>query len=74
MFRLLPVLGLMLMVLGALLFIVPLLLEWVPSLAKVPWIILFVYRKDGFVFATSPILIIISVASFLWDLLLRAKG
>ncbi|MEN3058685.1 MAG: hypothetical protein ABC579_05340 [Candidatus Methanosuratincola petrocarbonis] len=40
-------------------------LERLPSLERIPWIILYVYRSDGFVFVTSPILIIISVLSFL---------
>ncbi|MEN3016254.1 MAG: hypothetical protein ABC585_00470 [Candidatus Methanosuratincola petrocarbonis] len=57
--------GALLLVLGAILFILPMLLERLPSLEKVPWIILYVYRSDGFVFVTSPILIIISVLSFL---------
>jgi hypothetical protein len=57
------------MVLGALLFVAPLILEKMPSLESVPWIILYVYRSDGFVFVTSPILIIISIISlFLWIL------
>ena len=30
---------------------------------KIPWIILYVYNKGGFYFATSPILLIISVIS-----------
>ncbi|MEN3052924.1 MAG: hypothetical protein ACO0C9_00585 [Candidatus Methanosuratincola verstraetei] len=57
--------GVLLLVLGAILFILPMVLERLPSLEKVPWIILYVYRSDGFVFVTSPILIIISVLSFL---------
>jgi len=57
--------GALLLVLGAILFILPMVLERLPSLEKVPWIILYVYRSDGFVFVTSPILIIISVLSFL---------
>ncbi|RWX74223.1 MAG: hypothetical protein Metus_0248 [Candidatus Methanosuratincola subterraneus] len=57
--------GVLLLVLGAILFILPVVLERLPSLEKVPWIILYVYRSDGFVFVTSPILIIISVLSFL---------
>jgi len=74
MFRLLQVLGIMLMILGALLFIAPLLLERIPSLERIPWIILYVYRRDGFVFVTSPILIIISVLSLLWGVLTRSEG
>lgn len=32
---------------------------------KIPWIILYVYHSDGFYFATSPLLIIISLISVL---------
>ncbi len=31
---------------------------------RVPWIILYTYNKGGFYFATSPILILISLVSF----------
>jgi hypothetical protein len=48
-----------------------LVLERLPSLESVPWILLYVYRRDGFVFVTSPILIIISVLSLLWWILTR---
>ncbi|MCK4952456.1 hypothetical protein KAS14_01530 [Candidatus Bathyarchaeota archaeon] len=41
------------------------------DLDKIPWFLLHVYRKDGFVFAISPILIIIGIASFLWTILHR---
>ena len=66
------VLGIMLMVLGALLFIAPILIEKIPSLESIPWIILYVYRKDGFVFVTSPLLIMISIVSLLWWILTRS--
>ncbi len=72
MFPFLQVLGIMLMVLGALLFIAPMVLEKLPSLESVPWIILYVYRSDRFIFVTSPILIIISVLSLLWWILTRS--
>jgi len=32
---------------------------------KIPWIIIWVYRSDGFTFATSPILLLVSVISLL---------
>jgi len=62
-------LGIILIVLGVLFFIAPLLLDKLPSLEKIPWIILYVYRTDGFIFATSPILIIVSLVSLLLWLL-----
>jgi len=68
----LQILGIMLMVLGALLFVAPLVLERMPSLERVPWILLYVFRRDGFVFVTSPILIIISILSLLWWILTRS--
>ena len=64
-------LGVILIILGVLLLIAPLLLEKLPSLEKIPWIILYVYRTDGFIFATSPILIIVSIVSLLLWLLSR---
>jgi uncharacterized membrane protein len=67
----LQILGIVLMVLGVLLFVAPLVLERLPSLESVPWILLYVYRRDGFVFVTSPILIIFSVLSLLWWILTR---
>ncbi len=67
----LQALGIVLMVLGVLLFVAPLILERMPSLESIPWILLYVYRRDGFVFATSPILIIISIISLLWWILTK---
>jgi hypothetical protein len=72
MFPFLQVLGIMLMVLGVLLFIAPIILEKMPSLESVPWIILYIYRSDGFVFVTSPLLIMISIISLLWWILTRS--
>ena len=72
MLHFLQVFGIVLMVLGVLLFIAPILLEKMPSLESIPWIILYVYRRDGFVFVTSPLLIIISIASLLWWILTRS--
>ena len=60
MLRILQVVGVIFVVLGALLFIAPLLLERLPSLERMPSIIIYVYRRNGFTFVTSPILIIIS--------------
>jgi hypothetical protein len=68
----LQILGIMLIVLGALLFVAPLVLERMPSLEGVPWILLYVFRRDGFVFVTSPILIIVSILSLLWWILTRS--
>jgi len=66
-------LGALLLVLGVILFVMPFLLERIPSLENVPWILIYVYRSDGFVFITSPILIIISLLSVLWYFLSNAR-
>jgi len=41
------------------------------DVSRVPWLILYVYRSDGFTFATSPILIIISAISLLFAYIRR---
>lgn len=61
--------GLLLVVLGLLMFMFPYLLRLAPSLERVPWWIIWVYRRDGFIFATSPLLILLSLISFLYNLL-----
>jgi hypothetical protein len=70
----LQLVGILLMLLGALLFLAPILLEQLPSLSNLPWILLYVYRWNGFVFVTSPLLLIISVMSLLWWLLTRVSA
>jgi len=61
-------LGLVLIACGLILVVLPFVIRSMPSLEKVPWIILWVYRRDGFFFATSPLLIIISAVSLLLSL------
>ena len=61
-------LGLVLIACGLILVALPFVIRSMPSLEKVPWIILWVYRRDGFFFATSPLLIIISAVSLLLSL------
>lgn len=65
--------GLALILIGIALVLIPIMIQSIPNLdlAKIPWFLLYVYRTDGFYFATSPILIIISLISFLWALLRR---
>lgn len=65
-------LGIMFILLGVALVVLPLLarsLDMQSILDRVPWIILYVYRQDGFVFITSPILIIISLAFIIYAFL-----
>ena len=71
MYRFLQVIGLLLIVLGVLIFFAPFLLERMPSLEKVPWIILYVYRDNHFVFVTSPILIMISIMIYLINIITK---
>jgi hypothetical protein len=63
--------GWILILLGVLLVALPYLARLVPSVERLPWYIVYVYRSDGFVFATSPLLILISVISLLWGYLRR---
>lgn len=69
--RPLSFLGVLLIALGVVLVALPLIARYLPSLEKVPPILLWVYRSDGFYFVTSPILIIISLASILLWLIRR---
>jgi hypothetical protein len=62
------ILGLILIACGLILVALPFVVRSMPSLEKVPWIILWVYRRNGFFFATSPLLIIISAVSLLISL------
>jgi hypothetical protein len=65
-------LGLFLIVIGAVLLAVPYILKHLPTLERleqVPWILLYVYRKDDFYFMTSPILLILGMAYLLWHLI-----
>lgn len=64
-------LGWILIILGALFVALPHLVRIFPSLDRVPWWILWVYKRDGFYFATSPLLIIISILSVLLNYLQR---
>lgn len=72
-YRSLTTLGVILIVSGLALVLLPMLARHVPSLDKLPWIIVWVYRKNGFYFATSPLLIIVSIISLLLNLLNRAR-
>lgn len=64
--------GLVFILIGIAFFLIPLIARTgALSGIKIPWIILYVYHSDGFYFATSPILIIISVISLALALLRR---
>jgi len=64
-------LGAMMILLGVLFLAIPYLIRYAPEIEKLPPILLYVYRKDGFYFATSPILIIVSIVWVFVSLLRR---
>ncbi len=61
-------LGILLIVLGALALLLPYLLQTdlLERLEELPPILVYVYHRDGFYFATSPLLILVSLAYFLY--------
>ncbi len=61
-------LGLLLIVSGLLLVLLPFLARYLPSLDQVPWFLIWVYRRAGFYFATSPLLILLSLLSVIVQL------
>ena len=61
-------LGLILIVSGLLLVLLPFLARYLPSLDHVPWLLIWVYRRDGFIFVTSPLLILLSLLSLIAQL------
>lgn len=63
--------GIIFIVAGILLVILPLIAQHIPSLEKIPRIIIWTYKSDNFVFVTSPILIIITIISFILNYLKR---
>ncbi|GEM_PF-696252 len=64
------VIGLLLVLLGIAFILVPLLGRSVAAgNVKIPWLILYVYNKGGFV--TSPLLVIISLIGILIALIIR---
>ena len=63
--------GWILILLGVLFVALHYLARLVPSVERLPWYIVYVYRSDGFMFATSPLLILLSLLSLLWSYLRR---
>jgi len=63
--------GVFLILLGLAFIVAPLIVKHLPSISleRIPWIVLWVYRKDNFWFATSPILIIAGIVYILWMLI-----
>jgi len=71
-YRPMTLLGLLLILSGVVLVALPFVARHLPSLEKLPWILVWVYRRDGFYFITSPLLIIISLVSLVLHLLGRS--
>jgi hypothetical protein len=71
-YRPLTILGLLLIVSGVVLIALPIVARRLPSLERLPWILVWVYRRDGFYFITSPLLIIVSILSLALHLLSRS--
>ena len=63
--------GWMLILLGVLFVALPYLVRLAPSVERLPWYIVYIYRSNGFMFATSPLLILLSLISLLWGYLRR---
>jgi intracellular septation protein A len=65
--------GIVLIILGVIFVAPPLLAKYMPDLEKLPWIVFWVYKREGFYFATSPLLIIISIISLIVSYLLKTR-
>ncbi|MGC8817356.1 MAG: hypothetical protein ACP5PX_06105 [Candidatus Hadarchaeum sp.] len=57
-------LGIAFILIGVALVLLPVIGSYI-DLSKVPWWLIYVYRSNGFVFVTSPILLIISAISII---------
>jgi hypothetical protein len=55
------IMGLMLILFGILLVLLPLIAKYAPTLERLPPFLVYIYHRDGFYFATSPLLILISL-------------
>jgi hypothetical protein len=71
--RSLTAFGIILILVGIAFVLIPIIIKVFPELdlERIPWFLLYVYKKDGFFFATSPVLIIIGIVYFLWIFLRR---
>jgi hypothetical protein len=71
-YRPFELLGILFIVCGIILIALPFIARNMPSLENLPWILIWVYRSDGFFFVTSPLLIIISIISLILQLIHRS--
>lgn len=63
--------GLIMIALGVLFILIPFIAKYAPAIEKLPPILVYIYRHNNFYFATSPLLIIVSILSILAFLLSR---
>ena len=70
-YQLLTLSGIILILLGIMFVLLPILIRHLPSIEKLPPILIYVYRSDNFYFVTSPLLILISVIFFILFLIKR---
>jgi hypothetical protein len=70
-YRSLTGLGALMILLGIILVLMPYLIRYTAEIEKLPPIILYIYRRNNSVFATSPILIAVSVIWVLVSVLSR---
>ena len=67
-YRPFTVMGLILILSGIILVTLPFIARHLPNLEKLPWILIWVYRKNGFYFVTSPLLIILTIISIVLNM------
>jgi len=60
--------GVVLIIIGAALVLLPILGRYV-DLTNIPWWLIYVYKSDGFYFATSPLLIVLFILSVAYSLM-----
>ena len=65
--------GIILIIAGLLFLLLPIIAQHIPNIQKIPWILLWTYKTDNFLFATSPILIIITIISLILNYLKYIK-
>jgi len=64
-YRITAILGILFLVLGAFLLLIPLAEKLIPSIDRLPWFLVYVYKREDFYFVTSPLLIVLSLLSLL---------
>jgi hypothetical protein len=61
----LTTMGILLIILGIILVALPIITRIIPKAEQIPWFIIWIYRSNGFYFATSPLLIALSILSII---------